>query len=94
MSGGLNNAGNPLASAELYDHTTGTFSSTGSMSTARWQHRNVVLLTGKVLVTGGRPNASTNVLNTAELFDPVIGDLLGHGQHAAISPFTPRHDPG
>ena len=71
MSGGLNNAGNPLASAELYDHATGVFSSTGSMSTARWQHRNVVLLTGKVLVTGGRPNASTNVLNSAELYDPV-----------------------
>ena len=79
MSGGLNNAGNPLASAELYDHTTGTFSSTGSMSTARWQHRNVVLLTGKVLVTGGRPNASTNVLNTAELFDPVSGTFSATG---------------
>ena len=79
MSGGLNNAGNPLASAELYDHTTGIFSSTGSMSTARWQHRNVVLLTGKVLVTGGRPNASTNVLNTAELFDPVAGTFSATG---------------
>ena len=80
MSGGRNNAGNPLASAELYDHTTGTFSlTTGSMSTARWQHRNVVLSTGKVLVTGGRPNASTNVLNTAELFDPVMGTFAATG---------------
>jgi hypothetical protein len=47
------------------------------MTTARWQHRNALLLTGKVLVTGGR-NASSK-LNSAELFDPVSGTFSATG---------------
>ena len=79
IAGGLNSAGNPTASAELYDYLTGNFSSTGNMAIARQHHRTVLLYTGKVLVTGGRPSATTNVLNSAELYDPVSGTFTSTG---------------
>jgi hypothetical protein len=79
MVGGLDSAGNPLASAEAYDYLTGNFASTGSMGTPRHHHSGAGLYTGKVLVTGGRPSASANVLNSAELYDPVGGNFTPTG---------------
>ncbi|PYX58166.1 MAG: hypothetical protein DMG76_09865 [Acidobacteria bacterium] len=60
------------ATAELFDPSTGSFSSTGSMSTRRAAHTATLLSNGKVLVTGGIDN-NGNVLATAELYDPVSG---------------------
>ena len=56
-----------LASAELYDPSTGTFTPTGDMSTHRTLHTAVLLATGKVLIVGG--SYSTG----AELYDPATG---------------------
>lgn len=59
----------PLASAELYDPDTGTFSSTGSMTDQRVSHTATLLSGGRVLITGGF-NGTADVA-TAELYDPV-----------------------
>ena len=68
----LAGGGNPngiQATAELFDPSTGSFSSTGSMGTPRAAHTATLLGNGKVLVTGGIDN-NGNVLTTAELYDP------------------------
>ncbi len=52
-------------SAEIYDPSTGTFTTVGQLSTFRSSHRATRLLTGDVLITGG--NSSSTV---AEIFDP------------------------
>ena len=59
-----------LASAELYDPSTGTFTATGSMAVSRAAGGRAVLLDNKqVLVLGG--DSATD--RTAELYDPTTG---------------------
>jgi hypothetical protein len=57
----------PLASAELFDPRTNTFSATGQMATARTGGTLLRLPGGKVLVAGGQ---GSKALASAELFDP------------------------
>jgi hypothetical protein len=60
---------NVLATAELFDPTTRTFSlATGAMISPRSLHTATLLNTGKVLVAGGY--IPSGDLDTAELFDP------------------------
>jgi hypothetical protein len=71
---GVNAVGNDVsfASAELYDPASGTWSSAGSLATARAFHTATLLPDGKVLVTGG-VGTGTNLLASSELYDPVAG---------------------
>jgi N-acetylneuraminic acid mutarotase len=58
-----------LSSAELYNPATGTWSATGSMTTARSRHTATLLPNGQVLVAGGGCCSGT----TAELYTPATG---------------------
>jgi N-acetylneuraminic acid mutarotase len=64
-----------LNSAELYNPTTGIWTATGSLNTARENHTATLLLNGQVLVAGGFTGFASSVqtLNSAELFNPATG---------------------
>jgi hypothetical protein len=70
IAGGLDSSGTALATAEVFDLSTNSFTAVGSMHSARFNHAASILPSGKVLITGGE-DGSGNTLNTAEIFDPV-----------------------
>jgi N-acetylneuraminic acid mutarotase len=93
VAGGDGRTG-PLASAEVYEPSTGSWTATGSMIEARYGHTATLLSDGRVLVAGGAAIftdgdvSGPDPLASAELFDPRSGtwaatgsmteDRLGH----------------
>jgi len=89
--GGTSNGATALASAELYNRTTGSWAATASLTGARTLHTATQLNTssnattsGKVLIAGGLNGATSQ--NTAQLYSPSAGTWTAAGNLNA-----PRH---
>jgi hypothetical protein len=78
IAGGFNPCCGVLASAELYDPTANSFSTTGNMTAGRQGAMAAVLNNGQVLVAGGQDNNGVQ-LATAELYDPTKGMFSATG---------------
>ena len=74
VAGGNDSAGNALASAELFDPITETFTPTVSMETGRSRHTATLLNGGKVLLAGGL-DGNNQPLASTELLDPANGTV-------------------
>jgi hypothetical protein len=89
IAGGLVDGGGggaATASSELYDPTTGTFTISGSMISARADHTATLLASGKVLIVGGWNGHRADAADDppwdplfAELFDPASGSFKESG---------------
>jgi hypothetical protein len=64
-----------VSTAEIYDPAAGTFTATGSMTTARVSHTTTLLSSGKVLICGGL-DSSGNALSSCELYNPATGTFV------------------
>jgi len=78
VAGGEDANFNLLSSAELYNPATGTFTPTGSMTTARVGQSATLLNNGQVLVAGG-----TGATAAAELYNPATGRFTETGSMSA-----------
>jgi hypothetical protein len=73
-----------LASAELYDPSTGTFSSLPDMSTARFSAIATVLQNGKILIVGGANGAGRGAYSLRVLH------AIAHSQETLVADGNPN----
>jgi len=96
LVGGVDNSGNPLSSAEIYDPESGTFSALASqMSQSRSFHTANLLASGLLLIAGGVPPIAFSAVSEAELLAPTPGSFVPNGAmvtarqfHTASTLFT------
>jgi hypothetical protein len=70
IAGGKDIAGRPLASAEIYDPTTGVYTGVSAvLPTAVWGHTAILLNDGTVFIAGGNGDGGQPVADV-QLFDP------------------------
>jgi len=77
VTGGYEPSANGLASAELYDANTGSWTATAAMIEGRTFHTATLLRDGTVLVAGGSRSvyvySAEDLVPSAELYDPGSG---------------------
>jgi hypothetical protein len=76
--GTTNGTDNSLASAEIYDPASETFSATGSLNVERMSQTATLLSNGQVLMVGGFVTGFglQQTLNMTELYDPALGVFI------------------
>src|SRR5438309_2471845 len=68
ITGGRDNAGIIVATAEVFDPANETSTAIGVLNTARIDHTATLLADGRVLIAGG--TSASGALTSAEIFDP------------------------
>ena len=94
MAGGVDSNGNPLASAELYDPASTTWTGAGALGTSRYDHTATLLPSGQVLVVGGGGSTRGDPLASADLYDPASNawtptGALGTSRYAHTATLLP-----
>jgi hypothetical protein len=77
--GGVASGSGGSAVAEIYNPTSDSFTTTGSLGIGRSFHSAATLANGKVLMSGGWTNYGNASTNQAEVYDPSAGTFSNQG---------------